>query len=69
MLTALAVAVAIALLRRGHSEFPAASLSPDSDPSLDGLTRDELYALAQERDIAGRSKMKKDELRDALRRA
>ena len=69
VLTALAVAVAIALLRRGQPGFPAASVSPDSEPSLDGLTRDELYGLAQERDIPGRSKMKKDELRDALRRA
>ena len=67
MLTALAVAVAIALLRRGQPEIPTATVSPDS--SLDGLTRDELYQLAQERNIPGRSKMKKDELRDALRRA
>ena len=68
MLTALAVAVAIALLRRGRPD-PTASVDGQADSSLDGLTRDELYELAQERDIPGRSKMKKDELRDALRRA
>ncbi len=40
-----------------------------SERSLDTLTRDELYELARERDIPGRSRMKKDELRDALRGA
>ncbi len=33
------------------------------------LTRDELYELAQERDIAGRSTMTKDELAQVLREA
>jgi len=35
--------------------------------SLEDLTRDELYARAQEADIPGRSEMSKDELVEALR--
>ena len=35
--------------------------------SLDDLTRDELYARAQEADIPGRSEMTKQQLADALR--
>ena len=35
--------------------------------SLDDLTREELYARAQEADIPGRSEMSKDELVEALR--
>lgn len=34
---------------------------------LDGATRDELYELAQQRDLAGRSSMTRDELRAALK--
>jgi len=37
----------------------------DSD-DIDGLTKDELYQRAQERDIPGRSQMSKDELKEAL---
>jgi Rho termination factor, N-terminal domain len=37
--------------------------------SLDSMTRDELYELAREQGIPGRSRMKKTELRAALSRA
>lgn len=43
----------------------AADSSPDT-ASGDALTRDELYAQAQELDIPGRSQMTKDELRTAV---
>jgi DNA end-binding protein Ku len=36
---------------------------------LDGLTKEELYDLAQELDVAGRSKMDRDELQKAVARA
>jgi hypothetical protein len=46
---------------------PAAGTGVDRDDAdLDGLTRDELYARAQELDIAGRSQMDKAELREAI---
>lgn len=38
-----------------------------SSDNHDALTKDELDALAAERDIEGRSKMSKDELADAIR--
>lgn len=44
----------------------AARAGKDSD--LDGLSRDELYERAQARDIAGRSRMSKEELVRALSR-
>jgi hypothetical protein len=37
-----------------------------SERPLETMSRDELYELARERDIPGRSKMKKGELRAAL---
>ena len=40
-----------------------------SERALDTMTRDELYELARDRDLPGRSKMKKAELLDALSRA
>ena len=39
-----------------------------SERPLDTMTRDELYDLAREQDIPGRSKMKKSELLAALER-
>ena len=41
--------------------------SPDASMDLAAMTKEELYNLAQERDIAGRSAMTKDELMEALR--
>jgi hypothetical protein len=38
----------------------------DADVDMDGMTREELYERAQQLDIAGRSHMTKDELKDAL---
>jgi hypothetical protein len=71
-----AFAAAVAILRRGRPQPPPAppeGTEPAegvvSERSLDALTRDELYELARAQDIPGRSRMKKDELRDALRRA
>jgi len=44
-----------------------ASKDGDGDgDDLEGLTRDELYERAQERDVPGRSSMSKDELKEAL---
>ena len=56
---------AVAMLRRrGEPDEGVVSARP-----LDSMTRDELYELAREHDIPGRSKMKKTELRAALSRA
>jgi hemerythrin superfamily protein len=46
------------------SESGAAGPSADD---IDNATRDELYEMAKEADIPGRSQMKKDELSEALR--
>ena len=40
-----------------------------SERPLDTMTRDELYELARELDIPGRSRMKKTDLRAAVSRA
>lgn len=70
-----AFVAAVAILRRAQAErsAPVERSAPAegvvSETSLDTLTRDELYELARERDIPGRSRMKKHELRDALGRA
>lgn len=61
---ALATGVAILLRARGSERERVVSERP-----LDSMTRDELYELARDLDIAGRSKMKKPELRDAVSRA
>jgi Rho termination factor-like protein len=60
------VAAAVAIVRsRGAS--PGQGIV--SERPLDAMTRDELYELAREHDITGRSRMKKTELRAALSRA
>ena len=59
----MAVAVAILLRARASRVERVVSERP-----LDTLTRDELYELAREQDIPGRSRMKKSELRAALER-
>ena len=38
----------------------------DDDVDVDGMTKEQLYQQAQERDIPGRSSMTKDELKEAL---
>lgn len=62
--TALAAGVIILLRARASMSEGVVSERP-----LDSLTRDELYELAREFDIPGRSKMKKPELRAAVSRA
>ena len=47
-------------------EAPAESSSPPPYQALSSLTNKELYALAQEAEIPGRSKMDRDELHAAL---
>ena len=61
---ALAAGVAILLRARGSARERVVSERP-----LDTMTRDELYVLARDLDIPGRSTMKKSELRDAVSRA
>jgi len=60
------MAVAVAILRRARAERGERVVSARP---LDTLTRDELYELARQLDISGRSQMKKAELRDAVSRA
>jgi homoserine kinase len=63
-LAALTAGVAILLRARASAGERVVSERP-----LDEMTRDELYELAREQDIPGRSRMKKTELRAALSRA
>lgn len=51
---------------KGRPSRPPAAGGTDG---LDGLNNDELYQRAQELDLPGRSKMSRDELVQALRRA
>jgi hypothetical protein len=54
----------VAILRRARA---AAHEGVVAERALDTMTRDELYELAREQDIPGRSKMKKSELVAALK--
>jgi hypothetical protein len=58
---AAALAAGVMILLRARSSQGVISAQP-----LETMTRDELYELARSRDIPGRSRMKKDELRSAL---
>ena len=64
-----AVIAAVAILLRARAERVEEVERVVSERPLDTMTRDELYELARELDIPGRSKMKKTELRAALSRA
>ena len=66
---AFVAAVAILRRRRTPTTPPAPAEGVRSERPLDALTRDELYELAREHDIPGRSKMKKPDLLDAVSRA
>jgi hypothetical protein len=58
---------AVTILRRDRGvPSPVVGEGVVAERPLASMTRDELYELARERDIPGRSRMKKDELRDAL---
>jgi hypothetical protein len=41
-------------------------MTDDVDTDVEGMTKEELYQRAQDRDISGRSNMSKEELKDAL---
>jgi hypothetical protein len=66
MLVVLMLALLAAAVWRLRAE-PGEAVAPRQ--SLDSMTRDELYELARQLDIPGRSRMKKTELRAALSRA
>ena len=51
---------------RGAAEGEATTSAPTADTDLASMTRDELYELAQQRDVPGRSGMSKAELVEAL---
>ena len=42
---------------------------PEEEEDLSDLNKDELYERAQDLDVSGRSKMDKDELKEAVRDA
>ena len=63
---AAALAAGVTILLRARA---SRSEGVVAERSLDTLTRDELYGIAQELDIPGRSKMKKPDLLEAVRRA
>lgn len=47
---------------------PAAPVGPRQD-TVEDLTKDELYEIASQHDLPGRSKMSREELIDAIREA
>ena len=55
-----------AALKRLGTELAAAKDRHEAGAATDGRSRDELYSLAQERDLPGRSSMTKEELAEAL---
>ena len=63
-LAALFLCAVAVLRRRGEPDEGVATGRP-----LDSMNRDELYELARELDIPGRSRMKKTDLRAAVSRA
>ena len=65
---AFATGVAI-LVRARRGRVVSAPERVVAERPLETMTRDELYELARERDLPGRSRMKKTELRAALSRA
>lgn len=56
--------------RRSSAKRAAASRqgTPRPGQQLEAMTRDELMELARKREVAGRSRMRKDELLSALRK-
>ncbi|MDY7106672.1 MAG: Ku protein [Actinomycetota bacterium] len=69
LMSALEASVEEARQRSGSSSGRSGPTGDDTGDDLDSMSKDELYAQAQERDIAGRSSMSKDELAAALRTA
>jgi hypothetical protein len=57
----------LAGLRAAGLDAPAAPPAQGGADELAEATRDELYEMAKEADIPGRSSMKKDDLAEALR--
>lgn len=57
--------------RREEGRTPNSTTQGTGNPTLpyEERTRDELYNLAKDRDIEGRSRMNKDELMQALRKS
>lgn len=57
--------------RREEGRTPSRRTQGTGNPNvpLDQRTKDELYNIARERDVKGRSKMNKQELVQAIRRA
>ena len=56
-------------LARAQRDRAKEAPAPTSSPDYDAMTRDELYELAKQRDVPGRSRLSKDELVAALREA
>lgn len=64
---ALVLAAAAYLWFRMRNDAQAAAATASGEHGYEDHTYDELYEIAKERDLSGRSTMKKDELIDALR--